>query len=266
MESIKDVLGKSFPLELVGEKECDKCGTVYKLFNTPRGVMGGCKPCADEQLKRDLNLPTPKEYEKSKKQNFILSFERTSDDLKKVTVNSYKPSKDYESQFKAKQAAIKFVKEFDGKQSLAFSGSPGLGKSHLSYAISKAVRSNGFNTLFIKVTDLFEHIRSTYNNFSKVSEEQIFRMISDLDLLVLDDIGSEYVKANETGHETWASDVLYKVFDLRLHKSIVCTTNYSEGELIKKYGNNGPRIIDRMMDNAIGIRLDGESYRRKERF
>src|SRR5699024_5379638 len=87
-----------------------------------------------------------------------------------------------------------------------------------------------------------------------------------LDLLVLDDIGSEYVKANEYGHESWASDVLYKIFDMRLNKSIICSTNYSESMLTKKYGNNGQRIIDRMMDLYTAIRLEGERYRKKERF
>src|SRR5699024_10908635 len=78
-------------------------------------------------------------------------------------------------------------------------------------------------------------------------------------------IGSEYVKANEYGHESWASDVLYKIFDMRLNKSIICSTNYSESMLREKYGNNGQRIIDRMMDLSTAIRLEGESYRRKER-
>lgn len=91
-------------------------------------------------------------------------------------------------------------------------------------------------------------------------------MIDELDLLVLDDIGSEYVKANEYGHESWASDVLYKIFDMRLNKSVICSTNYSEKMLIEKYGNHGNRIIDRMMDLAKAIRLEGESYRRKTNY
>jgi DNA replication protein DnaC len=149
---------------------------------------------------------------------------------------------------------------------LTLAGSPGLGKSHLAYAIAKAIRAKGFKVLFIKSTELLDHIKSTYNEHSAISEERIFQMVDELDLLVLDDLGSEYVKANENGHESWASDVLYKVFDMRLNKSTICTTNYSESELEKKYGNNGPRIIDRMMYRATGIRLEGESYRRRERF
>lgn len=252
------------PFQDAGEKECENCGTVYKLFETPRGVMGACKPCADEQLKKDINLPTIEEFRKGKELNFILSFERVTDDLRKATVNSYKPI--HESQLKAKQSAVQFVKCFNGNQSLAFSGTPGLGKSHLAYAITKAVRDKGYKTLYIKATDLLDHIKNTYSNHSNISDEQIFQMINDLDLLVLDDIGSEYVKANDFGHETWASDVLYKVFDMRLNRSSICTTNYSESDLTAKYGNNGPRIISRMMDGATGIRLEGEDHRRKERF
>ncbi|MFA1820583.1 ATP-binding protein [Virgibacillus oceani] len=262
MQPIKDVMKMPFPE--AGEKQCEQCGTVYKVYETPRGVMGACKPCEEQKFKEKLNLPTVEEFQRDKELNFIVSFERVSSDLKKATVNSYKP--DHDRQLKAKQAAIKFVQEFDGTQSLAFSGDPGLGKSHLAYSIAKAVRQNGYKSLYIKATDLLDHIKSTYSQNSNISEEQIFKMIDSLDLLVLDDIGSEYVKANEFGHETWASDVLYKVFDMRLDRSTISTTNYSESELTAKYGNNGPRIIDRMMDKATGIRLEGESYRRKERF
>src|SRR5699024_11603158 len=114
----------------------------------------------------------------------------------------------------------------------------------------------------IKVTDLFDYIKNAYKPDSKINELQIFNMINRLDLLVLDDIGSEYVKENEYGHESWASDVMYKIFDMRLNKSIICSTNYSESMLKEKYRNNGYRIIDRMMDLYTAIRLEGEGYRK----
>lgn len=250
-------------MEQVGEEQCKECGRVYKLYKTPVGVAGGCKPCEDKKFKAKLNLPTVEDYRESKERNFILSFERVSTDLQKATVKSYKPVTD--SQKEAKQAAIDFITQFDGKHSLALSGTPGLGKSHLAYAICKAIRKQGYKTLFIKSTDLLEKIRGTYSG-NGLAEEDIFNMIYNLDLLALDDIGSEYVKKDEQGHESWASDVLYKVMDLRLEKSTICTTNYTESELEAKYGKNGVRITDRMMDMAKGIRLIGDSYRKKERF
>lgn len=266
MKSIKDAIKGSFPVSPVGEKECENCGMVYKLYDTPVGVAGACKPCEDKEFMKSLNLPPREKYLKQKELTFIGSFERVTSDLKNVTVNSYKPDSQFDSQLKAKQEVIKFVKEFDGSKSLILSGNPGLGKSHLAFSTAKAIRAKGYKALYIKVTDLFDQIKSTYNHQSKITEEQIFKMLEGLDLLVLDDIGSEYVKSNEFGHETWASDILYKVFDMRLDKSNICTTNYSESELQQKYGNNGPRIISRMMNNAVGMRLEGDDYRRQEAF
>ncbi|WP_096269479.1 ATP-binding protein [Paucisalibacillus globulus] len=264
MKAFGELVKESFPVEEAGEKTCEECGDSYKLYKTPRGVLGTCKTCSNREVLKKFNIPTPEEYRKGKELHFIASFERVPHDLKAATVNSYQPNND--SQIKAKQAAIQYVKEFDGYKSMTLAGTPGLGKSHLAYAISKAIKDKKQKSLFIKVTDLFDHIKSTYSHHSNITEEQIFTMINNLDLLVLDDIGSEYVKSNDTGHETWASDVLYKIFDMRLTKATVCTTNYSESELIKKYGNNGPRIMSRMMNNAVGIRLEGEDHRRKERF
>lgn len=265
MQSIKDVINTvGSPFKKAEKVECETCGSIYQLYETPQGKLGACKTCEDEKLKREMNIKTVEEYRAIRKRNFIKSFERTSSDLKSATVNNYKPR--HETQQKAKQAAVDFVKNFEPGRSMLFSGNPGLGKSHLAYAITKALRDYGYDTLYIKSTDLLEHIRSTYNDEANINESQIFDMINDLDLLTIDDIGGEYVKANESGAESWASDVLYKVFDSRLDKAIIATTNYSETELTKKYGANGARIIDRMVDGAEGIRFEGESYRRQARF
>lgn len=263
MQSIKDFIKQ----KQVGEKECGVCGNVYKLFSTPHGDMGACKPCEEKKFKESLNLPTIEEYHIKKELGFILKFERITNDLKEATVNSYKFDDEFPSQEKAKQAAADFIVKFTGTESLVLSGVPGIGKSHLSYAINKAIRSKGYKTLFIKSTELLDAIKETYNYQSDVSQEQIFKMIDELDLLVLDDLGGEYEKKGENNNETWASDVLYKVIDMRLGKSLITTTNYSESELVDKYGQvQGSRIVSRMMENATAIRVEGEDLRRKERF
>lgn len=267
MKSIKDSMKDFMDSKEVGEKECESCGNVYKLFSTPHGDMGGCKPCEDQKFKESLNLPTVEEYRSQKEMGFILKFERITNDLENATVNSYKANPKYETQTKAKQAAVDFITEYTGKESLVLAGVPGIGKSHLSYAINKAIRSKGYKTLFIKSTDLLDAIKETYNYRSDVSQEQIFKMLDKLDLLVLDDLGGEYEKKNNDENETWASDILYKVVDMRLGKSLVTTTNYSESELVNKYGTvQGSRIVSRMMENATAIRVEGEDLRRKERF
>src|SRR5699024_506764 len=223
-ESISSILETSFPFKKYDEIECENCGRIYTLYETSRGVVGACKHCVDQELLNELNIPSKEEREKRKERKFIAACERVTDDLSRATIESYEPTE--MSQIKAKKIATQYVASFDGIHSLLFSGNCGLGKSHLSFSITKAMRQKAYKTLYIKVTDLFDYIKNAYKPDSKINELQIFNMINRLDLLVLDDIGSEYVKANEYGHESWASDVLYKIFDMRLNKSIICSTNY----------------------------------------
>lgn len=267
MKKVGDAIKDIVKSKQVGTETCSNCGGEYILFATPYGNMGACKPCEDKKFIKSLNLPTPEEYDQQKEMGFILKFERITNDLVDATVNSYKTDEKYPSQEKARQAAIDFITQYDGTQSLVLAGVPGIGKSHLSYAINKAIRSKGYKTLFIKSTDLLDAIKETYNYHSDITQEMIFKMIDKLDLLVLDDLGGEYEKKGDNSNETWASDVLYKVVDMRLGKSLITTTNYGESELIDKYGQvQGSRIVSRMMENATPIRVEGEDLRRKERF
>lgn len=261
---------KSKGIEFVKKEKCTECDYPHAMAITLRvdgELRSQCRHCEDRKLAQSIGLPTKEEYRQQKEMVFISNFERITNDLLDATVNSYKADPNFETQAKAKQAAIDFVKKYDGTQSLVLAGVPGIGKSHISYAINKAIRTKGYKTLFIKSTDLLDAIKETYNYHSDVSQEQIFKMIDGLDLLVLDDLGGEYEKKQDDTNETWASDVLYKVIDMRLGKSLITTTNYSESELIDKYGQvQGGRIVSRMMENATAIRVEGEDKRRKERF
>lgn len=266
MKAIQEVFSS---FKVVGQEHCDKHDQMFDLIETPAGVSGQCKVCFQEKKKQEDALMVQETIQNQKEgfNNFVMNFERVTSDLKAATVNSYHPK--HETQLRAKQAVISFVKEFsksDPNKSLVISGTPGLGKSHLGYATAKAIRSKGLSALYIKSTELLDHIKNTYKDNTMVTEERIYQMIEKLDLLVLDDLGSEYIKMNESGHESWASDVLYKTLDLRLNQPLICTTNYSERDLELKYGFNGPRIVSRMMDNAQAIRLQGEDHRRKNRF
>lgn len=261
MEKLSDVMQKVFPIEPLSEEVCGTCGNPYIIYDTPRGELGTCKHCLDQELYDSLHITTKAERKREKDMRFASSFERVSNDLTASTLTSYEPR--HSTQVRAKYVATAYVERFTGYHSLLFSGGPGLGKSHLSYAIVKSLREKGFHTLYIKVTDLFDRLKQAYRPHAEQTEEQIFHMLEWLDVLVLDDLGSEYVRVNDSGHETWATDVLFKIFDSRLNKATICTTNYSEQMLVEKYGVHGERIIDRLLDMTTVTRLEGESYRRR---
>ena len=106
--------------------------------------------------------------------------------------------------------------------------------------------------------DLLTAFRDTYNK--KTSESELLNVVKDVDLLVLDDVGAEYVK-NKNGEESWAVDKLFQIINSRIGKPTIYTTNYESKDLIKKYGYHGGRIVSRMMQNADVIKMDGKDYR-----
>lgn len=266
-DSFRDIK-KHFSMlnNVVGQEECKEHGQTYNLIETPGGIVGSCPDCFKKQIKQEDEQAKVKAVESQKgwQVPFIVKNEHVSSDLLEAKVSTYKPS--HESQQKAKNMVIDYIKTFNGERSLVLSGRSGNGKSHLAYAIAKVVRQQGYTSWFIKSRDVLELIKSTYQHGSQLTEERILKVAETVDLLVLDDIGSEYVKPIDNGNESWSSDILYAILESRLNKSTVCTTNYTEAELEKKYGYNGERIVSRMMDKSKAVRLQGNDHRREERF
>lgn len=254
----------AFTQNVVGQEECKDHGKTYNLIETPAGIVGSCPDCFKEKIhKEDHEIVLKTQENKEGWQiPFIRENEHVSEDLKQVTVSIYNPAD--ETQEKAKKLAVEFVKGFDGINSLVLSGKSGNGKSHLAYAINKALRTRGYKTWFIKTRDLIALRNEQFKPNSRVTDERILRVVGSIDLLVLDDLGSEYQKINDKGNESWVSDFLYAILEARLNKSIVVTTNYVDDALEEKYGINGERIVSRMLDKSKRIRLQGEDYRRKE--
>lgn len=266
MKSIQTQEIYSVMKNVVGQEECSKHNQVYNLIETPGGIVGSCPDCFNEQIENEDQqlVKQANENRKGWQVPFIEKHERISSDLKEARVSTYKPT--HETQEKAKRMVIDYIKSFDKESSLVLSGKSGNGKSHLAYAITKAIRQQGHKAWFIKTRDLLALRNKQFEHGSDITEDKILKVIESIELLVLDDVGSEYQKANESGNETWVSDFLYAVFDARLNKATVSTTNYTNTELEKKYGYNGERIVSRMVDNAKGIRLQGEDHRKKNIF
>jgi DNA replication protein DnaC len=142
---------------------------------------------------------------------------------------------------------------------LLLKGSYGLGKSHLSHSIAKHLKDQGKKVIFIDTPSLLRMIRQSFKD-SSFSESDVYRLCAEADLLILDDIGAEYVK-QENGKESWASEILFQIITSRLDKPKVFTTNLSSKELSSKYGTHGGRIVSRMMKGTRLIEMEGKDFR-----
>ncbi|MGY0117643.1 ATP-binding protein, partial [Enterobacter roggenkampii] len=92
-------------------------------------------------------------------------------------------------QMNALAAARQYVDEFDGNiASFIFSGKPGTGKNHLAAAICNELLLRGKSVLIINVADIMSAMKDTLSN-RETSEEQLLNDLSNVDLLVIDEIG-----------------------------------------------------------------------------
>ncbi len=126
---------------------------------------------------------------------------------------------------------------------ILFVGNYGCGKTHLAAAIANEVVQRGVPTFFLTVPDLLDWLRFGYNNPDS-SFEKRFEEIRNIDLLVLDDLGTQ----NTT---EWAQEKLFQILNHRYTHNlpIVITSNLDLDSI-------EGRIRSRLKDPAIVTRCN----------
>ena len=132
---------------------------------------------------------------------------------------------------------------------LLFFGGVGTGKTFYSCCIANEIIERGISAL---VTSFPRILRN-----SKDKEKQM-ESFKKYDLLVIDDLGAE--RNTEYGLE-----VVYDVIDSRYRskKPLIITTNLSPEDIKKPEHIGYQRIYDRIMQNCIPVKMDGQSRRKQ---
>ncbi|MCI2885854.1 ATP-binding protein [Staphylococcus hominis] len=230
--------------------KCERCGNTYDYYKFSNGqeFRHGCECELIEIGKKE------RAAKKEKYLNRIFNQSNVNASLRDATVNSYTPQNEYQTQ--AKNTAIEYVKTFslDKPKSLILQGSYGTGKSHLAYAIAKAIKQQGYSVAFMHIPMLMERIKATYNRNATETTDELVQLLSSIDLLVLDDVGVE-----NTEHTL---NKLFSIVDNRVGKNNIFTTNFSDKELNQNM--NWQRINSRMKQNARTVRVLGDDFRGRD--
>jgi DNA replication protein DnaC len=127
---------------------------------------------------------------------------------------------------------------------LIFQGLNGCGKTHLAAAIANSLREEGKDVLFIVVSDLLDHLRSSFSPESRVSYDALFERVKKVPVLVLDDFG-------EHSATPWAQEKLYQLINYRYNARLatVITTCLSLDEIDNS-------ISSRMVDPSISLNFN----------
>lgn len=266
MQSMGDVIKKLFPgLTSVSEIRrytCEGCGNEVVVVEMPviggpnKGSMirtdRGCV-CWENEQAREAKL----QQQQMRINHMVNRYSTVNPDLEQASFESFQADSAVLRQ--ALAVSVEYADRFslDSPRNLLFAGLYGLGKSHLSISICKALKDKGFTAIFVSVPKLLTIIKSTYNANSEFTEAELLDVLSKVNFLALDDIGAEKVRREEEG-DSWATEKLFEIIDGRSGRHTLYTTNLTSDELQRKVG---ARNFSRMMMNTKPFKFEGTDYR-----
>jgi DNA replication protein DnaC len=216
-----------------------------------------CQECKREQLSSDeqerVNEMFKRDFRRKTVQTLRMDSIMSDEKLWNANFKNYIP--DSEESAHALAAARQFAFEYLDKEkkfNTIFTGVPGVGKSHLAMAMLQAINENFKpygSCLFVSVNDLMRLIKDSISNSeSKYTEVNMVNLLSKVDVLVLDDLGSEssFKRENREASE-YTQQVLFGILNAR--QRTIITTNLNSSELENIYN---PKIISRIYKGVEG--------------
>ncbi|MFV9511167.1 primosomal protein DnaI [Tepidibacillus sp. LV47] len=164
------------------------------------------------------------------------------------------------------RALLKFIaNQQEGKKQkgIYLYGPLGVGKSHLMAATARLLADKGISTLMIYVPDFFREIK---NSIHDQSLNEKMKLLKEVEVLILDDIGAETISQ-------WERDeILGAILQARMVKGLptlyTSNLNYDDLEEHLSYSSKGgieelkaKRIMERIRHYTIPYFLDGPNRR-----
>ena len=137
-------------------------------------------------------------------------------------------------------------------------GSTGVGKSHLSYAMAKAInegyraKNEPKSVLFISLTEIIKEIKNgwNYGRHASLTEHEALNLMTSVAYLILDDLGAKNAEIKPKGD--WEQDFLFDILNNR--DTTIINTNLSGDELRKVYNErNTSRILKGLDGNSFKV-------------
>lgn len=220
---------------------CDEANMIWKQY--------------DENIERDklreINL---KQINKLFKNNNLGKRQLNS------TFDNYKITNKNKNAYENIKKYVNKLIDGDTNKGLFITGAYGVGKTYLAACIANEVIKNGKTVVFGTLIQLLDFIRDSYKD-SEVTNKDYLSLYSNVDLLIIDDLGKE--KPTD-----WVLEKLFLIVNNRYNNylPIVITTNYNRSQLRERLCiNNNYSIVDsiisRLYEMCGGIEINDGDHR-----
>ena len=203
-----------------------------------------------ERLYKLSNVENALKYE-----NFLVFSDKDFDDkIDEIRGTSPKANINY-----IRQEAEKFINDFKKKHmNFLFYGKAGRGKTFMCHCIIKELIERHVSVLYItisKLCKLFEDYR--FNRQSMIEPDEQMEIITNVDLLVIDDLGAEVPTIVTTA-------ALFEVLNERLlsQRAVIISANLTLKDLQEQYTD---RITSRIAGSYRYLEFFGDDIRRKQK-
>lgn len=139
-------------------------------------------------------------------------------------------------------------------KNLLFMGSSGLGKTHLALSIADAVLEGGHDVLYTSSAALAAHLGREHFDYD--SGDEWLTACQEADLLILDDLGTEYLSP-------LTISILYELINTRMltrHPTVYTTNITDQNVFVARYTE---KVASRILGGCKMFKFFGEDQRTK---
>lgn len=162
--------------------------------------------------------------------------------------------------YNAMKNIFEYVKQYAAtftlnSKSILMFGQTGLGKTHLSLAIANIVLQKGYSVIYDSAVNILRSIEKEHFSYEHSSE--MIDLVMNTDLLILDDIGTEY-------ESSFYNATVYNIINTRLNcgKPTIISTNLDFNGIARRYDK---RVMSRIISMYSCLEFKGEDVRMQKR-